>query len=127
MKITESEGEGAKIFAITEAMILWDELARTGSASKPATIRELHQKGKLLFDHYKNCCPLCESFRNDGCKNCPWPGLGQTRCERFNDSLGWNDWLFEIIGACPRKTILRRCARQLFKSLCRMALDRKAK
>jgi len=78
-----------RILARTECLILWDELARTGSRSKLDTIRALHRIGRLSLDRYGCDCPLCEFLREDGklsCENCIWPGDKRktARCIRYN-------------------------------------------
>lgn len=59
-----------KILAMTEAMILWDRLAETGSRYKHQVLPLLHDEGKLYKNSYDGNCPLCDGLK---CMLCPWP------------------------------------------------------
>ena len=61
--------------AIHESILLWEELARTGSVLKNTAIKNLYLSGALTKDHYYSGCPLCDNVYNGlgvDCKQCPW-------------------------------------------------------
>lgn len=58
------------ILAMTEAMILWDRLAETGSRYKHIDLVALHEEGKLYKNSYDGNCPLCDGLK---CAACQWP------------------------------------------------------
>ncbi len=81
-----------QIFALAEAMILWDFLSHHENWTKISAIEYLHRQG-LLYSAYYTCgCPLCDEFRYEtvacsdcpyetvACSDCPWPGEGKERC-----------------------------------------------
>ena len=74
MNKKDKELESIKIFAVTEALILWDEIANKGYINKHGAIERLYQRKKLLRRFYHCGCPLCHYFDMD-CSICPWPEI----------------------------------------------------
>lgn len=78
-----------QIKAVEESIILWGELAATGSDSKYEAVTDLYANGDLPRELYLYNCPLCEYARrnrdaseisDNDCDDCPWPGTGPGRC-----------------------------------------------
>lgn len=75
--------EETKIVAIVESMLIWDELSRTGGNNKLGVVRKLYKERKISSNQYNLMCPLCNEYWDpSACHDCPWPGVGHTRCER---------------------------------------------
>jgi len=94
--------EETKILAMTECLVLWDYLAKTGEPYKFIAISELHKNGKLASSGYGEFdCPLCFRLRKStldgdcGCGDCHWPGEKESykaKCEQAGSPF--NDWRF---------------------------------
>ena len=68
---------------LDEAIVLWSEMAITGSSDKGGIIKRLFNRRDLLKPNYLNGCPLCAAHT---CVDCPWPGydfvitIGRAQC-----------------------------------------------
>ena len=77
--------QSTQIFALTEALVLWDYIATTGATYKKGAVQALYEKGQLSRKVYASSCPLCEFlflWQGRVCTYCVWPGSSRqkTRC-----------------------------------------------
>jgi len=72
--------------AVTESLMLYNWMVTTGRYNKHWALVEINIKGFIKDFYYRHYCPLCEKYMDardteNRCKTCPWPGVGDARCQ----------------------------------------------